>query len=152
MHMKYKRNGSVVVHHGYWFYSVKLPGAEKRRMLALRAPGAEHGLSADRPREMAEQAAARLWEDACREDRACHGERGATAEAVFAAYCAFARTYYRRPSWVPPIFQAKGAAVSVSPAAGSVRRQANGRPNGHARRQPFAGTVGRPRRANGKNC
>jgi len=99
--MKYKRNGSVVVHHGYWFYSVKLPGAEKRRMLALRAPGAEHGLSADRPREMAEQAAARLWENACREDRACHGERGATVEAVCAAYCAFAVTYYKRPDGSP---------------------------------------------------
>lgn len=99
--MKYKRNGSVVVHHGYWFYSVKLPGAEKRRMLALRAPGAEHGLAADRPREMAEQAAARLWEDACRENRARHGAKMLTVDNLCADYLAFAPTYYRHPDGTP---------------------------------------------------
>lgn len=98
---KYRRNGSIVVHHGYWFYSVKLPGAEKRRMLALRAPGAKHGLAADRPREMAEQAAARLWEDATREMRANHGERPLTVEELCAAYCAWSPSYYKHADGTP---------------------------------------------------
>ncbi len=94
--MKMKQRGSIVRHHGYWFYYVKLPGQDKRRMLALRAPGAKHGLADDRPREMAEQAAARIWEEATRQSRK-HNQNGATVDDVCAAYCAHAREYYRRP-------------------------------------------------------
>lgn len=98
---KFKRNGSVVAHHGYWFYSVKLPGEKRRRMLALRAPGAAHGLSADRPRKMAEQAAQRLWEEAARVERRHERPDGPTVEELCAAYCAWAPTYYKRPDGSP---------------------------------------------------
>ncbi len=98
---RFRRNGSVVAHHGYWFYSVRLPGEKRRRMLALRAPGAKHGLPADRPRRMAEQAAARLWEEATRERRELERAGGCTVEELCAAYCAWAPTYYRRPDGSP---------------------------------------------------
>jgi integrase len=91
--MKYKQNGSVVQHKGYWVYVAKFPGDKTRKMRTLRAPGAKHGLSADRPRAMAEQAAQRLWEDATRSAR--KDNKGATVEAVCAAYCAHAAIYYR---------------------------------------------------------
>lgn len=97
--MKYKRNGSIVAHRGYWVFAVKLPGDKKRRMITLRAPGAKHGLAADRPREMAEQAAARVWEEATREMK--RGPKGATVEDVCAAYCEHARTYYRHADGTP---------------------------------------------------
>lgn len=93
--MKYKQNGSVVQHRGYWVYVVKLPGDAKRKMRTLRAPGAKHGLAADRPRKMAEEAAQRLWEDATRQVK--HGERGTLVEDICARYCAFALTYYKLP-------------------------------------------------------
>ena len=94
--MRYQKNGTITRHHGYWVYAVKLPGESKRRMITLKAPGAKHGLAADRPREMAEKAAARVWEEATRELRHRHGERLVTIEDICTAYCNFAPTYYKR--------------------------------------------------------
>ena len=56
--MKMKQTGSVWDNHGLWYYSVQLPGERKRKQVPLRAPGAKHTMRADRPRKMAEQAAA----------------------------------------------------------------------------------------------
>lgn len=93
--MKYKQNGSVIQHKGYWVYVAKFPGDKSRKMRTLRAPGAKHGLAADRPRKMAVEAAQRLWEEATRQVK--HGERGALVEDICARYCAFALTYYKLP-------------------------------------------------------
>lgn len=95
------RQGTVFVHRGRWFYAVRLPGDTKRRQHALKAPGALHGMTADRPREMAEEAADRMWEDATRESRRKGPPKGATLEDVAAAYCQHARTYYRRADGTP---------------------------------------------------
>ena len=60
--MKLKKNGTVFNNHGYWYFAVRLPGEKRRRQVPLRAPGAKHTLTIDRPRKMAEEAAARYWE------------------------------------------------------------------------------------------
>ena len=92
--MKLKQTGSVFVNHGLWYYSVQLPGEKRRKQVPLRAPGAKHTLRADRPRKMAEQAAARYWEEHTRQ-AARHDPSGATVADLCAAWDAHCREYYR---------------------------------------------------------
>ena len=94
MHMKLKQTGSVFLNHGLWYYSVQLPGERKRRQVPLRAPGAKHTLKADRPRKLAEQAAARYWEEHTR-SAARHEPSGATVEQLCAAWDAHCQEYYK---------------------------------------------------------
>ena len=92
--MKIKQTGSVFVNHGLWYYSVQLPGEKRRKQVPLRAPGAKHTLRADRPRKMAEEAAARYWEEHTRQ-AARHEPSGATVADLCAAWDAHCREYYR---------------------------------------------------------
>lgn len=98
--MKLKQTGSVFVNHGLWYYSVQLPGEKRRKQVPLRAPGASHTLRADRPRKMAEQAAARYWEEHTRQ-AARHEPAGATVADLCAAWDAHCRDYYRGPDGRP---------------------------------------------------
>lgn len=93
--MKLKQTGSVFDNHGLWYYSVQLPGETKRRQVPLKAPGAKHTLRTDRPRKMAEDAAARYWEAHTRTIRRheTHGVSVAELCALWADHC---REYYRR--------------------------------------------------------
>lgn len=56
-----KPRGSVYVNNGYWFLSVKLPGESKRKKYSLCAPGSDRVMRADRPKEMAIDAAHHVW-------------------------------------------------------------------------------------------
>lgn len=95
--MKLKQSGSVFVNHGLWYYSVQLPGERKRKQVPLRAPGAKHTMRADRPRRMAEQAAARYWEEHTRQ-AARHEPSGATVDQLCAAWDAHCQEYYKGSS------------------------------------------------------
>lgn len=95
--MKLKQSGSVFVNHGLWYYSVQLPGERKRKQVPLRAPGAKHTMRADRPRKMAEQAAARYWEEHTRQ-AARHEPSGATVAQLCAAWDAHCQEYYNGSS------------------------------------------------------
>lgn len=109
--MKLKQTGTVFVHSGLWYYSVKLPGDAKRRQVPLKAPGAEHTLAADRPRRMAEAAAARYWEENTKQLRKGDA-KAVTVDDVCAAYCEHAATYYRREDGTPT-GEASAIAVGV---------------------------------------
>lgn len=92
--MKMKQTGSVFDNHGLWYYSVKLPGEKRRRQVPLKAPGAKHTMRTDRPRKMAEEAAARYWEEHTRQ-AARNEPRGATVADIVAAWDAHCLEYYR---------------------------------------------------------
>ena len=94
--MKLKQTGSVFLNHGLWYYSVQLPGESRRKQVPLRAPGAKHTLKADRPRKMAEEAAARYWEEHTRQTRR-HDPAGATVAELCAMWDRHCREYYRCP-------------------------------------------------------
>ena len=98
--MKLKQTGSVFDNHGLWYYSVQLPGETRRRQVPLRAPGAKHTLRTDRPREMAEQAAARYWEEHTRQS-ARKRPGGCTVSELCALWDAHCREYYRGPDGLP---------------------------------------------------
>ena len=91
---KISQTGSVFINHGLWYYSVQLPGETRRRQVPLRAPGAKHTLKADRPRKMAEDAAARYWEEKTRSSRR-HDPRGVTVAELCSLWDAHCREYYR---------------------------------------------------------
>ena len=95
--MKLKQTGSIFENHGLWYYSVKLPGERRRRQVPLKAPGAKHTLTIDRPRKMAEDAAARYWEEHTRQARR-HEPQGATVADLCAAWADHCREYYRGSS------------------------------------------------------
>lgn len=95
--MKLKQTGSIFENHGLWYYSVKLPGEKRRRQVPLKAPGAKHTLTIDRPRKMAEDAAARYWEEHTRQARR-HEPLGATVADLCAAWAEHCRDYYRGSS------------------------------------------------------
>ena len=97
MHMKLKQTGSVFVNHGLWYYSVQLPGEKKRKQVPLRAPNSNHTMRSDRPRKMAEQAAARYWEEHTRQ-AARHEPSGATVDQLCAAWDAHCQEYYKGSS------------------------------------------------------
>ena len=92
--MKLKQTGSVFDNHGLWYYSVQLPGEKRRRQVPLRAPGAKHTLRTDRPRKMAEEAAARYWEEHTRQIRR-HDPAGVSVSELCALWAEHCREYYR---------------------------------------------------------
>lgn len=98
--MKLKQTGSVFNNHGLWYYSVQLPGEKRRRQVPLRAPGAKHTMRTDRPRKMAEEAAARYWEEHTRQ-AARHEPNGATVADLCAAWVAHCGEYYRHADGTP---------------------------------------------------
>ena len=95
-YMKIKQTGSVFDNHGLWYYSVKLPGDKCRRQVPLRAPGAKHTLRTDRPRKMAEEAAARYWEEHTRQAKR-REPQGVTVAELCAMWADRCREYYRGP-------------------------------------------------------
>lgn len=95
--MKMKQTGSVWDNHGLWYYSVKLPGEKTRRNVPLKAPNSNHTMRTDRPRKMAEDAAARYWEEHTRQ-AARHQPRGATVADLCAAWADHCREYYKGTS------------------------------------------------------
>ena len=95
--MKLKQTGSVFDNHGLWYYSVQLPGEKKRRQVPLKAPGAKHTLRTDRPRKMAEDAAARYWEEHTRQIKR-HETAGATVADLCALWAEHCREYYKGSS------------------------------------------------------
>ena len=98
--MKLKQNGSLLDNHGLWYYSVRLPGESKRRLVPLRAPGSKHTMRSDRPRKMAEEAAARYWEEHTRQAKR-HEPAGSTVADICAAWDAHCRDSYRGPDGKP---------------------------------------------------
>ena len=97
---KLEQTGSVFDNHGLWYYSVQLPGEKKRRQVPLRAPGAKHTMRTDRPRKMAEEAAARYWEEHTRQIRR-HDPAGVSVAELCALWADHCREYYRRPDGKP---------------------------------------------------
>ena len=95
--MELKQSGSVFLNHGLWYYSVQLPGEKKRKQVPLRAPGAKHTMRADRPRRMAEQAAARYWEEHTRQSAKKRPE-GVTVSELCALWDAHCQEYYKGSS------------------------------------------------------
>ena len=85
--------GSVFENNGYWYYAVKLPGETKRRKFPLCAPGAKSAMRTDRPRELALQAAHRLWESATRQQR--RAPSGALVADILDAWVAHVPQYYK---------------------------------------------------------
>lgn len=88
--------GTIYNNNGKWYYAVRLPGEKKRKAYPLKAAGHDVALSADRPRELAVQAAWRLWESRTR-PIGTTTLRQRTVEEICAAYCEHTLTYYRRP-------------------------------------------------------
>ena len=97
---KLEQTGSVFDNHGLWYYSVQLPGEKKRRQVPLRAPGAKHTMRTDRPRKMAEEAAARYWEEHTRQIRR-HDPAGVSVAELCALWADHCREYYRGPDGKP---------------------------------------------------
>ena len=95
--MKIKQTGSVFDNHGLWYYSVQLPGEKKRRQVPLKAPGAKCTLRTDRPRKMAEEAAARYWEEHTRQVKR-HEAAGIRVDELCALWSAHCKEYYRGAS------------------------------------------------------
>ena len=92
--MTLKQTGSVFDNHGLWYYSVQLPGEKRRRQVPLRAPGAKRTMRTDRPRKMAEEAAARYWEEHTRQVKR-HEAVGITVAELCALWDAHCREYYK---------------------------------------------------------
>ena len=95
--MKLAQTGSVFLNHGLWYYSVQLPGEKKRRQVPLKAPGAKNTLRADRPRKMAEEAAARYWEEHTRQVKR-HESAGIRVDDLCALWVQHCKEYYRGAS------------------------------------------------------
>ncbi len=95
--MKLKQTGSVFENHGLWYYSVKLPGERRRKQVPLKAPGANHTMRTDRPRKMAEEAAARYWEEHTRQVKR-HEPAGVSVADLCALWDAHCREYYKGSS------------------------------------------------------
>lgn len=87
-----KPRGSIYNNNGYWYIDVRLPGETKRHKHPLCAPGSDKAMRADRPREMAVEAAHRLWEAATRQQRTT--PTGCTVADLCAKYIAHAQVYY----------------------------------------------------------
>ena len=93
--MKLKQTGSVFDNHGLWYYSVQLPGETKRRQVPLKAPGAKTTLRTDRPRKMAEEAAARYWEEHTRQIKR-HESVGMRVSSLCAEWGKHCKEYYSK--------------------------------------------------------
>lgn len=96
-----KPRGCIFDNNGYWFLNVRLPGEEKRKKYPLCAPGSNQAMRSDRPKEMAIEAAHRLWEQATRQHRISPSSR--TVQDVCAAYLRHAEIYYRGGSEVATV-------------------------------------------------
>jgi len=88
-----KVRGSVYDNNGYWYVCVRLPGEDRRHKRPLCAPGSDRAMRSDRPREMAIEAAQRLWEDATRQHRDAP-TTGITVDGLCSAYLRHAAVYY----------------------------------------------------------
>ncbi len=93
--MNLRQTGSVFDNHGLWYYSVQLPGEKRRRQVPLRAPGAKHTMRTDRPRRMAEEAAARYWEEHTHQIRR-HDPAGVSVSELCALWADHCREYYSK--------------------------------------------------------
>lgn len=111
--MQLKQTGSVFINHGLWYYSVQLPGEKRRRQVPLKAPNAKHTMRADRPRQMAEQAAARYWEENTRQVKR-HEKRGMSVADLCAAWAKHCAEYYRGADGTPTS-TAVNAVIDVRP-------------------------------------
>ena len=89
-----KPKGSVFDNNGYWYLNARLPGEDKRRKHPLCAPGSDRAMRSDRPKEMAIEAAHRLWEDATRQRRNAPTD-ARTVDDLCDAYLRHAETYYK---------------------------------------------------------
>lgn len=85
--------GSVVENNGYWYLVTRLPGEDRRKKHPLRAPGAKAAMRSDRPREMAIEAAHRLWEQSVRIER--RTPKGPIVSDIVAGWCAHVHEYYK---------------------------------------------------------
>lgn len=88
-----KPRGSIYDNNGYWYLDVRLPGETKRHKRPLCAPGSNKAMRSDRPKEMAIEAAHRLWESATRAHKAAP-TTGITVDDLCAAYLRYAAEYY----------------------------------------------------------
>lgn len=88
-----KPRGSVYDNNGYWYYDVRLPGTEKRKKYSLCVLGSDKAMRSDRPKELAIEAAHRLWENATRQHRVAPSSR--TVDDICDAYLNHAVVYYR---------------------------------------------------------
>ena len=95
-----KQSGSVWDNHGLWYYSVKLPGEKTRRNIPLKAPNSNHTMRTDRPRKMAEEAAARYWEEHTHQIRR-HDPAGMSVSELCSLWVDHCREYYRRQDGSP---------------------------------------------------
>ncbi len=89
-----RMRGTVYDNHGYWYYDVRLPGEERRRKRPLCAPGSGTAMKSDRPKEMAFEAARRIWEEATRRNRAAP-TTGISVDDLCGRFLAYAEVYYR---------------------------------------------------------
>lgn len=89
-----RMRGSVYGNNGYWCWEGRLPGETRRRKHPLCAPGSDHAMRTDRPREMAVAAAHRLWEEATRQRRDAPTD-SRTVDDLCDAFLRHAETYYR---------------------------------------------------------
>ena len=96
-----RTHGSVFNNNGYWYINIRLPGESKRRKRPLCAPGSDKAMRSDRPKEMAIEAAHRLWEDATRQHRVAPSSR--TVDDICDAYLRHAVVYYRGGSEVSTV-------------------------------------------------
>ena len=94
-----RMRGSVYGNNGYWCWEGRLPGETRRRKHPLCAPGSDHAMRTDRPREMAVAAAHRLWEEATRQRRDAPTD-SRTVDDLCDAFLRHAETYYRRDAMV----------------------------------------------------
>ena len=90
-----KMRGSVYSNNGYWCWEGRLPGELKRKKHPLCAPGSDHAMRDDRPKEMAIEAAHRLWEEATRQRRDAPTD-ARTVDELCDAFVRYAATYYKR--------------------------------------------------------
>ncbi len=96
-----KRRGSVpgciFENNGYWYWRVKLPGAEKRVAMPLKMPGATHAMPSTKSRHSALQAAWREYERLMgrREE---HTTIGNTVNDICDMWIRHANEYYKDAS------------------------------------------------------
>ncbi len=88
-----KPHGCVFDNNGYWYVAVRLPADTKRRKYPLCAPNSPTAMKSDRPKELAIEAASRLWEEACAAQRVAPTD-ARTVDDVCSAYLDYAAVYY----------------------------------------------------------
>jgi len=98
-HAAGKLPGSVWNNNGYWYWSVTLPGSDRRRKLPLKMPGSDRPMRAEKPFVYAERAAWRLWEEAA--GNAKRRETNLTVNGLCDAWVKHCLEYYRRADGTP---------------------------------------------------